>query len=552
MYALGNRLCFLLCASLALGGCQTVDGKGGVAAGPEGGTAVPVVEGKGVDLDLSSRERPQDWKAEVERDVHGLRSNAPNRDVRERIESGSERLEKESGELRRGLEKPGAAPTMPQPVMPQYNRLDDIMVTLSMDKEDVRHIFRALAEQTKMNLLINPQVVDDAPSVSVNFVNVPASTVLREILELADLHGRIEENTLRVDPFREEIINLDYLDVSQGATFDAGGDVLGSAGGGKAKAKGISGNFSVKGTGPKSTNAYEVIEASLKELVKVGQYQVNRLTGTLYLNAKPSEIRAVTSLLQRYKEVLNRQLLIEARVMEVALTDRFATGINWSTLHDRLATISGSAANLVRQAQLTVPDGTGLGQGLGLSFRGSGSMAAVEMLKHFGDVQTLSNPSIRARHGMPALITVGRSESYISEIEVTPAVTQGGAPTADITTDSVFGGLMLGIVPFITSDNRIQLTVHPLQSEVTLGAGIAAGTTTITTPKVDLKEISTILEVGNDETVMIGGLISESKTGYRTGIPVLSELPVLGRLFSQDSEDKKVRELVIMLRATIL
>ncbi|MBF0125933.1 MAG: pilus (MSHA type) biogenesis protein MshL, partial [Magnetococcales bacterium] len=457
------------------------------------------------------------------------------------------------------------------------------------DKVDVRQALRALAKQTSMNLLLDPAILEEAPVITVSFQNVSAATVLREVLRLADLHGVIEDNVMRVEPFQEMVLPLNFLETNVTSSFDTGGDVLGSSGtGGTAAGTAtLKGGFSMKGEA-KSTNPYDPIEKTVEALVseKKGIFQINRQTGTLYMRAKPSAIKTVSDLLHRYKDILGRQILIEARLMEVQLSDQFQAGINWASLRSNLTLTNGisqtismtgltqSSTNLAGTVAANLADSSALAMvipstaatssaaaakgskaaGFGFATGGDNGLLFVDLLKQFGDVRTLSNPTIRARHGQPAMISVGQSSNYIQKTKVTAATVAGGTPTTEVTTATIFDGIMMGVVPFISTDGKITLSIHPIQSS------LVSGTTAVQTfddvkvslPQVNLKEMSTILELKDHDTVLLGGLIDKSATKYRTGVPILSELPLLGRLFTHDQENEAVRELVIMMRVTIL
>lgn len=597
----------IVCLSLLSGGCKTgeflsgnqgPDGKGATLQAAHDAVAeesasldARQAKEKG-DADSIHSQAWEDAKQETKRDAHFLASDAPQRDIHDKVAKEAEEVNTRGDRLR-SLENVTPA-AVPMPVLPQYDRLTDIMVSLEMDKVDVRQALRALAKQTSMNLLLDPVVLDEAPLVTVSFQKVSAATVLREVLQLADLYGVIEDNILRVLPFQEVVIPLNFLETNVTSSFDSGGDVLGAN---KEVGGSLKGGFSMSG-GAKSTNPYEPIEKAVTALVgeKKGSFQINRQTGTLFMRAKPSAIKTVTDLVHRYKEILGRQILIETRILEVTLSDQYQAGINWALLRSNLSLTSGitqsitpgPAAVAATAAAAAVPGmgvatvipsrpGLALGipssstapissalgalgtkaAGLGLSLAGDKGLAFVDLLKQFGDVRTLSNPTIRARHAQPAMISVGKSVTFVKtrtqEASTFNPVT--GATVPGKTTDTpatLFDGVMMGVVPFISTDGKITLSVHPIQSALEAGTEEVKGVDTISRPKVNLKEISTILELQDHDTVLLGGLIDKSVGKYRTGMPILSEIPVLGRMFTHDQETETARELVIMMRVTVL
>ncbi|MBF0588528.1 MAG: pilus (MSHA type) biogenesis protein MshL [Magnetococcales bacterium] len=540
--------------------------------------------------------------SELRRDMERLKETAPFKDAHEAFVKESDKFEKGLAKRRRDLEQRGKipAPLMPKP--PKYNRLDDIPISLEMDKTDVRHLLQALAKQTQLNLLIHPAILQDPPIVSVSFRKVPASTVLREVLRLADLHGRVEENVLRVDPTQELMMNLNFLETNNKMSFNIGGDVIGSAQAGEASASGIVGEFKITGTGPENSNPYKKLEKMLDKVIgSSGNYSINRMTGTLFIKAKPSSVRTAVSLIQNYKEILSRQILIEARIMSITLYDQFKSGVDWAFLRGNIAATRGISQSITSTAtnaasfpfndntfyglanagqggggaataggpKLTLGsmalsatsaiDGSSTIAGLGLALAGNDGLVGITLLKQFGDVQVLANPSVRARHGQPSMISAGTTSTYLSGTDVTSTTSNGTTTsTVEVTTGTVFDGLLLGVLPFISTDDRVTLHIHPMQSNVdstSMGLNtVTAGSTTVsyTTPEIDLKEISTVLELNDGDTVFLGGLINKSNSTSRMGVPVISEIPVLGKLFQKNEETEEVKELIIMLRVTIL
>ena len=508
------------------------------------------------------------FQQEMRRDQAHQGEAPPVRRIDQMLAESSADMDRRQRQIRKNLERFSPPPTI-LPVMPQYDRLSDILITLEMDNENVRHVLRALAQQTGMNLLLHPEVITGAPSVSVSFHEMPASTVFKEILRITDLYGRIENNLLRVDPTQEMVIALDFLETNVTTGYSVGGDVLGTnteAGGA------LSGRFDIRGEGAKVSNPYDQLESILNGLMVEGAiYQINRQTGTLYLKAKPSLVTTVAGLVNRYKEILGRQVLIEARIMEITLKDDYRSGINWAFLRSNLSVSNGIQQTLqasearfgestpwadntpsliLSSAASTALSGMG---GMGLGIAGDQGLFFLDLLKQFGDVQVISNPTIRARHGQPAMISVGRSESYIKQVTVTTNETTDTKDSA-VETAVTFDGLMIGVIPFITSENRITLTIHPIQSSVEEGSltPVPYGNVSISLPKVNLKEISTSLELNDRDTVLLGGLIDKSRSQTRSGVPLVSEIPLLGRLFRNNAESELVSELVLMLRVTIL
>lgn len=454
---------------------------------------------------------------------------------------------------------------LPDPIAPEYDPLEDIMVSLEMDRTDIRHILQALADETDMNLMIHPSIIADPPRMSVSFRDMPASTVFRRILESADLHGQIDDNLLYVTPNEEAVFNIDFLEVDTNADFSAGGSVLGGGGAVDDATGELSGRFAVRGRGGTEMNPYDQLERALSGIITDGSYQLHRMSGVLRIHGPPSEVETARDLIERYKRVLGQQILIEARILEVRLHDEFQAGVNWGAVRSRASASFGIEGQTLGTPQEdTVPgiqfDGGQVGDtdatGLAVGARGTGASAILNLLEDYGSIEVVSNPTIRAKHGQPSVISVGRSQAYIAETDVTLRGTGADVTqTFSVDTDAVFDGLIVGVLPFITSDGRISLSIHPVQSDVDQDSieqlvefgGDEDDRVGVTLPQVDLKEVSTQLDLEDNDTVILGGLISRTTTEEVSQVPFLGSIPFLGALFRERAESDRVEELVIML-----
>jgi len=212
---------------------------------------------------------------------------------------------------------------------------------------------------------------------------------------------------------------------------------------------------------------------------------------------------------------------------------------------------------------LTLPRqsiGNPLGRGAGIGYAGDTFAAALNVLRSFGNVKVLSNPSIRVRNATPAYLSVGRNIRYVSEFTtnfIGPGTGGGGVAgtTADVQTESLFAGVVIGVAPLILDDGKVEMLVHPMQTDVAPGSlelvEVGNGNL-VTLPVISFKGMTTTLNLRDGDTVLMGGLIDQQTQNNDTGIPGLSDVPGLGRLFSSESRGHNSRELVMVLRVTIL
>ncbi len=460
------------------------------------------------------------------------------------IETESGKLSKSLKDLVDTIEKAPKDKKKVDPLMPVYNPLEDHIVSFSMIDEELQTILYTLAKSVGMNLIIEPGITAEEKLLTLNFDKVPASTVLKEILHIYDIYYEIDENVIRIKPFQERIFKLNLLDADVTTSFEIGGDVLGVGEAGSAA--GLSGTFKLSGKGAKLGNPYDVIENVVQKVIsKDGKYSLDRLAGSLYVKDTPAVISSISRIINHYKEMLSKQILLEARIIEVSLSDEFKFGIDWSVVSDESQSYASSASA-----------SWSLGSGLVLSHKNASISInplgeAIEALKTFGDTKVISNPSIRCKHGQPAIISVGTSISYIKEEETT-SYPDGSQRTdvSSIEVSTVFDGLILGVIPFIGTDGKITLLINPIKSDVDRASLELVGS--ISLPKVFVKEISTTIDLENHEVAILGGLIDKRQVMEDSRVPLLSAIPVLGYLFRSKTEMEETRELVIILGVSII
>jgi len=194
---------------------------------------------------------------------------------------------------------------------------------------------------------------------------------------------------------------------------------------------------------------------------------------------------------------------------------------------------------------------------------GNDFSAVISALDEQGDTTVLTNPRISVLNGQTALLTVGSKLDFISEIDITEDTTGTGTDEKttkeyDVTTDSILSGVMLGLAPTINDEGEVTMTITPIISKLTNDPGSEATTFTaggesfsVFLPQVDLKELSTIVQLKNGEMIVIGGHIDKKDHTNDKQVPFLGDLPFVGYLFKSHEKVEVSTELVIMLKTTV-
>ena len=287
---------------------------------------------------------------------------------------------------------------------------------------------------------------------------------------------------------------------------------------------------------------------------------VNRESGIISVRARESQHRSIAELLSEVLAGAQRQVLIEATVVEVALSDQFESGVDWRLLtgssnssidYAQIFTGSPQAADVVAPANalLTLNNISSLGN---LS-------ATLKLLQQFGEVQVLSSPRIIAMNNQPAVLKVVDNRIYFT-FEVDRLQRENGdeSTVVDSTVHSVPVGLVMNVTPFINKSDEVILNVRPTISRILNFAEdpspALAGQNEVRNliPEIQVREMESLLRVPSGEVAVIGGLM-QNKTDLRsTGVPRLNRIPWFGKIFSHDTRTVEKTELLIFLKPTVV
>ncbi len=453
-----------------------------------------------------------------------------------------------------------------EPEFEEISPLDSKKVSISVVNEDYRRVLFFICREINLNLLFDKSVdeyVDPGKAkITINLQNVSLREAIENILNLLDLDYKIEGNILKIVAIEEKFYHLEFLNYLRKSKFDIGGDVLGnqSAGTGTSTSTGstgtageivtpLKGNVELSGkTAEDDTDIYKMIEENIKSLVSPqGKFVLNKYTGVLYVRDYVKNLKSIDRFIAKIQEKYKRQVLIEAKILEVNLTKGNRLGIDWDAiLRNDLKDTAYVSSNLSFLR--------GDSQAFLLNFKVEPYFDAVlRAIENHTTMKLIASPRIRALHGQPAMIGVGSSISYVREVDRETTAYEGVTTVqTTVDTSAVFDGLIFQVTPFINDDKSITLHIVPVKSDVAELRNIKFEDYEITLPEVNVRETSTVIKVRQNDLVVISGLISEKKRFNRQNVRGLSRLPVLGNLFQSRSDSSERVELIILLRARII
>lgn len=480
-------------------------------------------------------------------------------------------------------------------ISPLRTRIVDV-IARNTPLRDVLHV---IAEATNLNLVMEKGVAPETP-VTISLRNVAAEDALRTVLSSVNYFYAVKDTMLFVKAYDTKVFEIGIPPVVQSYTVEVGGNIFGGVTGNIAPAStGGSGSSASTGTTTteikgtisqtlKSDEAtfkfWESVEQSIASLlgqstaVSPGQtakggksgdehFTINRLTGTIIVTATKNNLEKVEQFLTKIRKVMTRQVLIEAKVIEVTLSQGYQFGIDWNLTFNLGGKWSGSVglgssgfSSVVPSTSPVFSIGTG-DDGIARTFS-HGTIDSINIkglvnaLEQQGDVRLLSNPRINMMNGQTAMLTVGRNTAYISQIESTTLQGTNPVVTFTVGTSSILSGITIGIVPFVNDSGEISLTITPIVSELisldTKNIGSTANQLQISLPTVDLRELSTTAKVKDGQVVVIGGLTRRSERVKENQTPFLGKLPLVGGLFRSSDRGEVNTELVILLQPVLL
>jgi MSHA biogenesis protein MshL len=314
------------------------------------------------------------------------------------------------------------------------------------------------------------------------------------------------------------------------------------------------------------TDFWDNLENSLKLLVgeENGRKIIaDPLSGTVMVRAMPRELLAIQEYLASLQASVNRQVIIEAKIVEVRLNDKFQAGINWTSLID----IQGGSREIASGvfgtglaapfANITNAPPDELGSVFALQAHLGDFDALLELLKNQGDVQVLSSPRVSTVNNQKAIIKVGNDQYFVTDVDVNTDVTTGvNNQSADVTLTPFFSGVALDVTPQIDEAGSITLHVHPAISDVKQdNTQIKISSQTefnLPLASSTIRESDTIVRAENGQVVVIGGLMQDLVQDELSSTPFLGDLPLLGHMFRQTRKVSTKTELVILLRPVVV
>ena len=488
-------------------------------------------------------------------------------DVAAQIDQELAEAERQADERARqtGSGSPGSAADISAQLLPSLSRepAEDERFDVRADGIPAASFFEALVEGTRYNVVVRPDV-STAIDLRLNDVTVPE--VMDISADLYDLNIRKDGRLYRVasNEVQTRLFPIDYLHFKRQGSSEtrvSSGQVSssrGSSGAGSSDTGSSGDTRNLVGTAISTeteSDFWQDIANALNMIVghTGGQVVVNAGAGLVMVRASNSELNMVEDYLRRTELIMQRQVVLEAKILEVGLNEGYQQGINWSELQPVSDSSTRLGGGLAGQAIRAGDIG-----GLFSATITEGNFAAViELLGEQGNVQILSSPRISTTNNQKAVIKVGTDEFFVTDIDFDDdnnTFNTAGSTSTSVELTPFFSGISLDVTPQISEEGTITLHVHPSVSEVDDQQKlITIGERDVTLPlaRSTVRETDSVIRAESGQIVVIGGLIQNRSEDSNSAVPFFSDIPLVGELFKQRNFETRKSELVILLRPMV-
>jgi MSHA biogenesis protein MshL len=543
--------------------------------------------------------------------------------------------DKIKGELASGASKrPAAAPAVDAAVadallppaaalatqLPKARPALEERFNVSFNNVPAQQFFRSIVAGTRYNILVHPDV---AGTITANLKDVTLPETLDAIREMYGYDYKIDGTRISIKPLtmQTKMFHVNYLvgkragssntRVTSTSVANAVNNQNGNGNGngnnqGQNSNNNGGNNQNNNGNNPNGQNNSQqestdvattsandfwgdlklAIEAIVGSKEGGRSVVVSPQSGVLVIRAMPDELRNVDAYLKATQLAVDRQVILEAKILEVELNDSYQSGVNWASFasiksgHDNRvsggliapgatltplpfgggqpAVINDPSTGLSASTGFSLSNAAGAaGSMFGLAVQTANFAALISFLETQGTVHVLSSPRVAAVNNQKAVLKIGTDEFFVTGVQTTTnSTTTGNTVSPSVTLQPFFSGVVLDVTPQIDEKGNILLHVHPSVSQVsTINKSVnlgAAGSLSLPLAASATSELDSIVRGQNGQVVAIGGLMRQSSTADDSQLPGTGKVPVLSSLFGAKKRVNQKRELVVLIKPTIV
>jgi MSHA biogenesis protein MshL len=442
---------------------------------------------------------------------------------------------------------------------------------------NAKAFFTSLVKGTEYSVVIHPKV---SGRITMNVNDVTLDEVLSSVEDLYGYEIVKSDKILQVYPatIRTETIPIDYLQLTRkgrSLTTITTGSITNSDGNSSSSNSDSSNSSGSSSSSSSATGGTEIETTSESdfwtELEKAVTVMIGNGSGrsvvtspqasVITITASPDELRKVKQFLGISHKRLQRQVILEAKLLEVTLSDGYQQGINWSNLTSSIGgtdIIFGQTPGTTAGALPGMDAiGTLLGGQTNITVSDGNFKAVLSFMDTQGDLNVLSSPRVTAANNQKAVIKVGRDEYFVTEVSSVTGSGDNSNASPEVTLTPFFSGISLDVTPQIDDKGNVMLHVHPsvidVETEIKeIDLGDVGGVLQLPLAKSSIRESDSVIRAKSGDVVVIGGLMKSQTVDQVSKVPFLGDIPALGHLFRNVSQLTQKTELVILLKPTVV
>ena len=406
----------------------------------------------------------------------------------------------------------------------------------------------------------------------VNIRNMSLSEVFDLLLNEKNLSYEFSNNVLKISSLQTKIFKIDYItSIREGtaitkASVDASPSEVGSSSSSDSSSSDIKNENNLIRTTEKF-DFWEKLDAELKAILNNSSEHItapdpiiNQNAGLITVTATPSQLKRVEKYITEMQRRLKKQVVIDVSIIAVDLNNEYKQGVDWSKFELGFNSYIGNPGSNTSSSATWTNKGNSLSDGFGRTLSIAANLnfsinGMINFLETNGKAKVVSSPKVTTLNNQQALISVGDNINYRVQEQTDSGNSNSDRLTTTYKQYSVFIGILLNLLPEVSDNNKIMLRINPSLSSFKYAEDDTRGQNTAIreiAPDTVQKKLSTVVQVNSGDTIILGGLIGQTKNKQNTAVPLLADIPLIGNVFKSTRDGIRTTELIFVITPRVV
>ena len=445
------------------------------------------------------------------------------------------------------------------------------------DDISLGHVLNQLSEMCDFSIVAkdaySKKELDDKVF-GVNIRNMSLSEVFDLLLNEKNLSYEFSNNVLKISSLQTRIFKIDYItSVREGtaitkASVDASPSEVGNSSSSDNGSSDIKNENNLIRT-TERFHFWEKLDAELKAILNNNSEHItapdpiiNENAGLITVTATPSQLKRVEKYIAEMQRRLKKQVIIDVSIIAVDLNNEYKQGVDWSKFELGFNSYIGNQGSNTGSSAIWTNKGNSLSDGFGRTLNIAANLnfsldGMINFLETNGKTKVVSSPKVTTLNNQQALISVGDNINYrvMEETDNGSNNNNNNRLTTTYKQYSVFIGILLNLLPEVSDNNKIMLRINPSLSSFKYAEDDTRSQNTAIreiAPDTVQKKLSTVVQVNSGDTIILGGLIGQTKNKQNTAVPLLADIPLIGSVFKSTRDGVKTTELIFVITPRVV